>query len=216
MRFSAPGYLPLTAHVTLSATAGATLDVELFPAPPPPPEQVVFFDDFEQAAGWTVNPARTDTATSGRWERCVPQATSSSGPKQLGTTVSGVTALVTGCAAGTAAGANDVDGGRTSVQSSAISLPADGSLQLSFHYYLAHATNSTSADYLRVSVVGATKVVVLQELGAANNDDAAWATASYDLSAFAGQSVRLLIEANDSATASLVEAAVDDVKIVRR
>ena len=59
-------------------------------------------------------------------------------------------------------------------------------------------------------------MVVLQELGAANNDDAAWATASYDLSAFAGQSVRLLIEANDSATASLVEAAVDDVKIVRR
>jgi carboxypeptidase T len=216
VRFSAPGYLPVTVHVSLSATTGATMDVELFPAPPPPPEQVIFFDDFEVAAGWVVNPTLTDTATSGRWERCIPQATSSSGPKQLGTTVSGVNALVTGCAAGAAAGSNDVDGGRTSVQSPAISLPPGGSLQLSFRYYLAHANNSSSADYLRVRVVGATTVVALQELGAANNDDAVWATASYDLSAFAGQSVRLLIDANDSSTASLVEAAVDDVKIMRR
>ena len=216
VRFSAPGYLPVTAHVSLSATTGATMDVQLFPAPPPPPEQVIFFDDFELAGGWTVNAARTDTATSGRWERCVPQATSSSGPKQLGTTVSGVNALITGCAAGASSGSNDVDGGRTSVQSAAITLPATGSLQLSFRYYLAHANNSSSADYLRVSVVGATKVLALQELGAANNDDAVWAIASYDLSAFAGQSVRLLIEANDSSSASLVEAGVDDVKIVRR
>jgi carboxypeptidase T len=216
VRFSAPGYVPVTARVSLSATAGATLDVELFPAPPPPPEQVIFFDDLEQAGGWTINPALTDTATSGRWERCIPQATSSSGPKQLGTTASGVNALVTGCAAGSSSGANDVDGGRTSIQSATIVLPTDGSLQLTFRYYLAHGNNSSSADYLRVSVVGATKVLALQELGAADNDDAVWATASYDLSAFAGQSIRLLIEANDSSTASLVEAAVDDVKIVRR
>ncbi len=216
VRFSAPGYTPVTARVSLSATAGATLDVDLFPAPPPPPEQVIFFDDFENAGSWTINPAQTDTATSGRWERCVPQATSSSGPKQLGTTASGVNALVTGCAAGASSGANDVDGGRTSIQSATISLPAGGSLQLTVRYYLAHGNNSSSADYLRVSVVGTTKVVALQELGAANNDDAVWATASYDVSAFAGQSVRLLIEANDSSTASLVEAAIDDVKIVRR
>lgn len=216
VRFSAPGYVPVTARVSLAAATGATMDVELFPAPPPPPEQVIFFDDFEGANGWTVNPARTDNATSGRWERCVPQATSSSGPKQLGTTVSGVNALVTGCAAGTSSGANDLDGGRSSVQSAPIVLPADGSLQLSFSYYFAHGTNSSSSDYLRVSVVGATRVVALQELGAANNDDAVWASATYDLRAFAGQTIRLLIEANDSSTASLVEAAVDDVKIVRR
>jgi hypothetical protein len=216
VRFSAPGYTPVTAHVDLSTSPATTMDVELFPAPPPPPELVVFADDFEQATGWTANPARTDTATSGRWERCTPQATSSSGPKQLGTTVSGVTALVTGCAAGTSSGANDVDGGRTSIQSPAIALPADGTLQLSLSYYFAHANNSSSADYLRVTVVGTSRSVVLQELGAANDDDAAWKSASINLSAFAGQTVRLLIEANDSSTASLVEAAVDDVKIVRR
>jgi len=216
VRFSAPGYTPVTAHVDLSTNPATTMDVELFPSSPPPPEQVVYFDDFEAAAGWAVNPAGTDTATTGRWERCDPQATSSSGPKQLATTVSGVNALVTGCAAGAAAGDNDVDGGRTSIQSPAIALPADGTLELSFSYYFAHASNSSSADYLRVSVVGATKVVALQELGSATDDDAVWAAKKFDLSAFAGQTVRLLIEANDSSTASLVEAALDDVKIVRR
>jgi aminopeptidase S len=34
-----------------------------------------------------------------------------------------------------------------------------------------------------------------------------------DLSAYAGRSVRLLVEAADASTASLVEAAVDDVLI---
>jgi aminopeptidase S len=35
------------------------------------------------------------------------------------------------------------------------------------------------------------------------------------VSAFAGQSVRVLVEAADASTASLVEAGVDDVKILR-
>ena len=56
----------------------------------------------------------------------------------------------------------------------------------------------------------------LQELGAADNDDAVWATASANISAFAGQTVRILISAADASTASLVEAAVDDVKIVQQ
>jgi len=81
---------------------------------------------------------------------------------------------------------------------------------------MAHGTNSSSADFLRVSVVGATSQTVLQELGAANDDDAVWATHSVDISAFAGQSVRILIEAADASGASLVEAAVDDVLIEAR
>jgi hypothetical protein len=37
-----------------------------------------------------------------------------------------------------------------------------------------------------------------------------------DLSSFRGQPIRLLIEATDSATASLVEAGVDDVRITQQ
>ena len=67
-----------------------------------------------------------------------------------------------------------------------------------------------------MSVVGTTQAVVFQELGGADNDNAVWATATVDLTAFAGQTVRILIEAADAAGASLVEAAIDDVKIVRQ
>jgi aminopeptidase S len=108
-----------------------------------------------------------------------------------------------------------VDGGVTGIQSPAITLPT-GTLTLSFSWYLAHLNNATSADYVRVRVVaGTTTTTVFTQAGAASDRAAAWATATVDLSAYAGQSVRLLIEANDSGTASLVEAAVDDVKITR-
>jgi aminopeptidase S len=66
-----------------------------------------------------------------------------------------------------------------------------------------------------VKVVGATTVTVFQKLGAAADVDGAWSTASASLNAFAGQTVRILIEAADASTASLVEAAVDDLKITQ-
>jgi bacterial leucyl aminopeptidase len=175
----------------------------------------VFSDDFETNKGWVRNPGGGDTATTGRWERGNPEDTSSSGPKQLGTTRSGSNDLVTGRLRGSSASTNDIDGGLTSIQSPAITLPT-GSLSLGFSYYLAHASTSSSADFLRVYVVsGTTSTKVFEELGAADNDDAAWATANVSLSAFAGQTIRLRIEASDASSPSLLEAAVDDVSISR-
>jgi len=122
---------------------------------------------------------------------------------------------VTAVTAGASAGANDVDGGATIIQSPAISLPA-GSLTLSFPWYLAHLNNATSADYLRVRVVsGATATTVFSQAGAASDRGAAWQSATADLSAYAGTSIRLQVEAADAATASVVEAGVDDVRIVQ-
>ena len=97
-----------------------------------------------------------------------------------------------------------------------IPLPDDGTLTLTFNYYLAHGTNSSSADYLRVSIVTDTTTTVFEELGSTEDDDAVWGTATINLSAFAGQTIRILIEAADNAGASLVEAGIDDVKIVRQ
>jgi hypothetical protein len=206
--FNVPnGPQPFALVVTGNASEGGT---------PPPPPVTVFFDNFETSTGWTVNPSATDTATTGRWERGDPEATNSSGAKQLGTTVSGVNDLVTGRLAGAAAGDHDLDGGISTVRSPAITLPSTGTLTLSFSYYLAHGTNSSTADFLRVKVVGTTTSTVFQELGGTEDDDAVWATSSADISAFAGQTVRILIEAADASTASLVEAAVDDVRIVQQ
>lgn len=181
-----------------------------------PTPVTVFEDTFETNLGWTRNASGTDNATSGLWERADPAATTSSGTKQQGTTVSGTFDLVTGAAAGASAGANDLDGGLSTMRSPAITLPSTGTLTLSFSYYLAHGTNSSTADYLRVKVIGTTTSTVLEELGGTENDDAVWITGSANISAFAGQTIRILIEANDSATASLVEAAVDNVKIVQQ
>jgi hypothetical protein len=179
-------------------------------------EEVVFSDDFETDKGWTVNPGGTDTATTGLWERGDPQATNSNGTKQLGTTVSGVNDLVTGRLAGNSAGVHDIDGGVTSIRSPAITLPSTGNLTLSFSYYLAHGSNSSSADFLRVKVVGTTTTTVFEEFGAADNDNGAWATATANLNAHAGQTVRILVEAADAAGASLVEAAIDSLKVARQ
>ncbi|MFI5913270.1 M14 family zinc carboxypeptidase [Dactylosporangium sp. NPDC051541] len=174
----------------------------------------VWSDDFETGLGWVTNPNGTDTAVSGAWERGDPEATDSSGPKQLGTTVSGSNDLVTARLAGSSAGANDVDGGTTSVRSPSIALPASGTLTLSYSWYLGHGNNATAADFFRVSVVTSSGTTVLfTAAGAATDRDAAWSTGSVSLTPYAGQNVQILIEAADTATASLVEAGVDNVTI---
>jgi carboxypeptidase T len=176
------------------------------------PPTTLFSDDFETAkAGWTFE----HSATAGRVERGDPAATSSNGAKQLGTTTSGVNNLVTARLAGTDAGTHDVDGGFTRATSPAITLPTGANLTLAFNHYLAHGTNSSSADYLRVRVIGATTSTVLDLRGAASNRNAAWVLHTAGLNAHAGETVRIEIEAADTSTASLVEAAVDDLRVTR-
>lgn len=173
----------------------------------------VWSDTFETSTGWTLNPYGTDTATTGQWERGAAQATSYNGAKQL-TPYAGSNDLVTGAAAGSGAGSYDIDGGVTSARSPAVTLPSTGTLTLSLAWYLAHASNSSSADFFRVSVVhnGGT-TTLLNQAGAATNRDGAWGVSNLNLTPYAGQSVRILVEAADASGASLVEAAVDNVTI---
>jgi hypothetical protein len=182
------------------------------------PSATIFSDTFESATApqWTRNAAGTDSATLGLFERGDPAATTSGGAKQLGTTVSGVNDLVTGRLAGAGAGDYDVDGGVTSMTSPPIALTGGSSYALNLAYYFAHGANSSPADYLRVKVVGTSTATVLQELGTAANDNGVWAQSpSISLNAFAGQTVRIVLEVADVSTASLVEGAVDDVRITR-
>ncbi|GIH10164.1 hypothetical protein Rhe02_82310 [Rhizocola hellebori] len=179
--------------------------------PPMTGGTTVFEDTFETNLGWVANASGTDNATAGRFERGDPEATTSGGlTYQLGTTTSGVNCLVTGRLAGTSAGANDIDGGVTSMRSPAIALPTGRTLTLSLRYYLAHLNNASNADFLRVRV---NNTVVLERLGAPANTAAAWQTATINVSSFAGQSVTITVEAADASGASLVEAAIDDVRI---
>ncbi len=189
-------------------------DDEPDPNPDPEPGSTVFSDDFETDKGWRVNPFDTDTAIRGQWERGNPEATSSNGPKQLGTTVSGVNDLVTGRLAGTSVGSHDIDRGITSIQSPIINLPSTGNINLSFHYYFAYV-NSSSDDLFRVKVVGNTTSTVFEKRASSDNVDGSWTPVSVSLNAFAGQAIRILIEAADLGRGSIVEAGIDDIKVIK-
>ena len=107
----------------------------------------------------------------------------------------------------------------TSVQSPAIALPAGGTITLRFRYFLAHNNNATSADYFRVRVVGAsgTPQTVFTRPGTGGTVvGGAWTTQTVNISAFAGQTVRLRFEAADAAAGSIIEAGFDNVSVTRQ
>lgn len=175
------------------------------------------YDDFETGRGWTVNPAGTDTALAGAWQRGVPSKTkTSAGVKQKSVVPSGQAALVTGLAAGSSAAANDVDGGVTSALTQEFKLGSADSQgwTLSFSYSFAHNKKARSDDYLSVSVLGSSTPLFMLR-GAARDRDAVWTKASVDLDAFAGQTIRLLVEARDGGADNILEAAIDDVRVFK-
>ncbi len=176
-----------------------------------------FDDDLEVARGWTVNPDGTDTApASGRFVRANPAGTASHGPKQLTTTPSGSEAFVTGAAAGSSSTANDLDG-RTTIRSTAITLPATTGQRLTFAYVFAHSAASTSSDSLRAIVERAdgSQVQVFRVSGKRADVDGAWRTASIPMDAFAGTTVHLRFVATDGGPGNLVEVELDDIRVTR-
>ena len=123
---------------------------------------------------------------------------------------------MTGASAGSTSSANDVDGGRTSIRSPAIALPSVPG-RLTFRYYLAHASTSTAHDTFQAFVEEAdgSRTLVRAESGSATTDRAAWASTSVSLTPWAGQTIRIVFVATDGGPASLVEAAVDEVRVTR-
>lgn len=169
-------------------------------------------DDFETARGWQVDPDGTDTAASGAWERAIPRRNATSaGVKQRAYGYSARYALVTGAARGASAAAADLDG-RTSVRSAPIQLsgPGGGHWLVQFRYSFAHGATASAADYVRLAVGGDE---VWRVTGSPSERNAKWRLVTLNLDAYAGQTVRLLIDACDCATDSLVEAAIDDVRV---
>ncbi|HUP83502.1 MAG TPA: M14 family zinc carboxypeptidase [Candidatus Limnocylindria bacterium] len=169
-------------------------------------------DDFETARGWAVDPSGTDGAASGAWQRAIPAKNrTDAGLKQRAYGFSARYALVTGATRGASANANYLDG-LTSVRSPGFDLgaPTSSGWRVQFRYTFAHGANASSADYVRLLVGG-------DEVWRANASpgerNAAWQLVTVSLDGYAGQSVRALFEACDCASDSLIEAAVDDVRV---
>lgn len=171
-------------------------------------------DNFETNLGWTINPSNTDTATTGMWEVANPEGTiGGSTNTQLDTTTSGSQALVTQAAAGASVGSFDIDDGVTSALSPTISLSSSAQ-SLSFNYYFAHLTNTTAADFFQVTLVAPSgQQVLLNQTGVASDRAAVWTNFSVDVSAYAGQSIQLLVAAADADTGSIIEAGIDDIRV---
>ncbi len=174
-------------------------------------------DDFEQDSGWQINPAGTDSATVGQWEiGDLQQSAAQNGAVfQLGATPSGIGGLVTGRLAGNGTGSYDIDGGVTTALSPAIAL-SPAATALEYSSYFAYASNASNDDYFSTTVVdgnGARTGVALQR-ATPSNRAAEWTTTSIDVSAWAGQSIRIEFAAADAGSASLVEAAVDDLILI--
>ncbi len=175
------------------------------------------FDDFEREAGWVVNPDGTDTATSGRFERGRPaKVRIGASIMQPENGASGYRAMVTGALAGRYANSYDLDG-VTTARSPQITLgPTSGDLVfgLSFSY----GATATSADWFRVWVEteDGTRTLLYQQLAASRTRWAKYVTVRRSLAAWANQTVRIVIGAGDVGRASLVEVAVDDVRVERR
>lgn len=179
-----------------------------------------FEDTMETATAW-IGGLPTDTATTGLWERGIPQQTTYNGNVvQLGsdhTPPPGVNCWVTGATAGSGAGSFDVDGGYTTLLSPVIDLTGGTNVQISYwrYYTNTHGANP-GIDYWRVQISndgGQTWSFVENT----NQSDTGWVQVSFPLSNYFASPglVQMRFIADDAPpNGSLVEAMVDDFLLV--
>ena len=176
--------------------------------------QSAFSDAFETDLGWIYG-VPGDTATAGRWVRGVPIATSSQPGEDR--TPEGTQCAFTGQGApGGAAGAADVDGGFTTLQSPPLGEMTAGAALDFWFWFANHLGSSPGVDPFRIDVSGdgATWVTAYETVAG----QVAWrhATVSLDGLVAPGSQVRARFIAFDLGAGSLVEAAVDDVQLLVR
>ncbi|MCC6406240.1 MAG: hypothetical protein IT453_03670, partial [Planctomycetes bacterium] len=171
-------------------------------------------DDAELDLGWTKGVAG-DTATSGFWTRGSPIGTNSSGvpanPSVDNTPAPGVNCYMTGNGGGSA-GTDDVDNGTTTLLSPIFDLEHCGPATLSFARWFADLSVVDDVFSISLSNDGGTSWVPLETVvGNAN----AWTSPDFAVASFLPQTsqMRLKFVANDNPNNSVVEAAIDDVRL---
>lgn len=182
---------------------------------------VAFADDAESDRGWSLFSA-TDTATAGRWERGDPEPTSSGGvavqPGEDTTPGPGVNCFVTGRQAGTGAGSFDVDGGTTTLTSPAFNASGQPNARISYNRWYSNARGQAPrADVFLVEMTNnGTDWVRIETVGPDGADvDGGWVSKTFRIADYlpVSSSMRVRFIADDAGTGSLVEAAVDDIRV---
>lgn len=172
--------------------------------------RVLGHDDMELADfGWSVS-----NQTNWSWERAAPQRTTSSGqtvqPGNDNPASSGTLCWVTGAAAGSSAGANDVDG-TTRLTSPLFRASGFAHLELEYARWFANLPGSALDDELVVEASG-DGGATWTRLEATPNANS-WRTVRFDLEDFVPltERMRLRFTAADEPNNDLTEGLLDDV-----
>ena len=177
--------------------------------------EVVTLDDAcESQGGWSLS-APGDTATSGLWVNADPVGTVAQPEDDH--SPSGTRCFVTGNGTvGGQAGAADVDGGVATLVSPAFDGRGAGTLVSYWRHYSNNGGQNPNADSMPVSISadGGATWTLLEDV---TENAGAWVGRSFRVADFVAPSanMRLRFEARDLGGGSLVEAAVDDVRVSR-
>jgi hypothetical protein len=179
----------------------------------------VFEDDFETDKGWTVG-AAGDGAATGAWERGDPEGTwwgdQPVQPDEDHTEASGSQCYVTGLSAGASQGTYDVDGGKTTLVSPAIDLSDRTAAVLSYYRWFASETGSNPNDddfTVDISDDDGSSWTNLETVSCSARE---WVGKEYFLEEYVDLTDRIrlrFVAADAGVGGSIVEAAVDDIKI---
>ena len=184
------------------------------------PTVTIFDDDMEFDRGWTVG-GPNDTATTGVWVRVDPNGTYAGvdpvQPEDDHSADPGRVCWVTGNAAvGAGQGANDVDGGRTTITSPPINADVDGVVILRYYrWFTNNSANNPNEDPWIVQVSGNDGQTWI-DLENTTASDRSWRLMEFDLGDYITLSdrVRVRFIAQDVLGESIVEAAVDDFDVL--
>ncbi len=176
---------------------------------------MVWHDTFETNLGWTVGGAGSgDNATSGLWTRVDPVGTIAQPENDSST--DGTICFVTGQgAAGGADGAADVDNGQTTLKSPVLDCSNPDSVVRYDRWYSNNLGGSPNADSMPIDISndGGT---TWHSLELVTENAAAWVTKSFRVADYVTPTanVRIRFIARDLGSGSLVEAGVDEVKVL--
>jgi len=172
-------------------------------------------DTMESDTGWVVGP---NTATTGIWGRMDPEATGAQ-PGDDTTPGDGTQCWVTDGRAGTAVGTFDVDGGGTLLTSPVYDLSGGGDFAIEYMRWYSTNTTTTYGDPFLVEITtdGSTWHV-FESLPVGTPVQLGWTSVTRSLSQLGltpSSHVQLRFLAQDLPSASIVEAAIDDVRVYR-
>ena len=181
-----------------------------------------FADDCETDRGWFLG-AGDDTATAGRWVRVDPVGTFGSNgvpasPEDDASPAPGTRCFTTGQGiVGGAVGAADVDGGRTTLVSGSISAPSPEARVSYYRWYSNAAGTAPNLDTFRVDISNNNGLtwVPLETVGPAGPEcSGGWIYREFRIADFLTPTTTMRIRfiAEDIGDASVVEAAVDEVR----